>query len=70
MASEEKVANRSLPFGLKNEKIHLFELPGHSESWAVFHIRKVGTFAKLEIFPQRNTEMPEGVFEMLSYRPR
>lgn len=70
MASEEKVPNRSLPFGLKDEKIHLFELPGHSESWAVFHIRKVGTFAKLEFFLQRNTEMPEGVFEILSYRPR
>lgn len=45
-------------------------MPGHSESEAAFHTGKVGASTKLEMFPQRNTETPEGVLEMLSYRPR
>lgn len=43
---------------------------GHPELGAAFHMGKVGTSTKLETLPQRNSEMPEGILEMLSYRPR
>lgn len=63
MASEEKVPSRSLPFGLKDEKMHLFQMQldvaelSHStilyqEGWHFHHP---------ETFPERNAGMLEGM---------
>lgn len=63
MASGEKVPSRSLPFGLKDEKMHLFEMQLDAAELSHRHhsVSERLALPPPETSPQRNAGMLEGM---------